>query len=134
MRRTALLLVFLSFLATGCAHTEPPRLQSAPQLLAEVSAAPQRPVELPAPEQHDVLSALRDNPTSAARAFGDPELKPGIWASFWRSPLNGEVDPNRLLLVRYGDEGNYVYIGFGRDGAMFTSGTGGLFADPPWSQ
>jgi hypothetical protein len=131
-QRTLLALLLCSVLLTGCAQA--PRLASAPRLLDQVAAAPRRPVELPDPDRRDVLKTLEASPTGAARTFANPDLRPEIWASFWRSPLSSQVDRHRLLLVRYGDDGNYVYIGFARDGTMFTDGTGGLLLEPPWSE
>jgi hypothetical protein len=122
----------IAFLLTGCA--QPPHLSATPRLLTEVASAPQRPVQLPEAERRDVLHSLEANPGGAARAFADPELRPDVWASFWRSPLSSQVDRNRLLLVRYADDGTYVYLGFARDGDCFTDGRGGLLMEPPWSQ
>ena len=120
-------------LMTGCA-AETRRLPGAPRLLAEVAAAPRRPVQLPDAEKRDVLQALEGSRAGAAKAFADPELSPEVWASFWRSPLTNQVDRDRLLLVRYYEDGTYVYVGFGRDGLLFTDGAGGLLMEPPWSQ
>lgn len=131
-QRTLLILLLGSAFLTGC--TQAPRLPNAPRLLDQVAAAPQRPVELPEPERREVLKMLEASPAPAARTFANPDLRPEIWASFWRSPMTNRVDPLRLLLVRYGDDGAYVYIGFARDGILFTDGTGGLLVDPPWSQ
>ncbi|HEY2585859.1 MAG TPA: hypothetical protein VGI81_08860 [Tepidisphaeraceae bacterium] len=130
-QRIALALLFCSVLVTGCAQA--PRLPAAPRLLAQVAAAPQRPVELAESQRRDVLKTLEASPAPAARTFANPDLRPEVWAAFWRSPVTSQVDPDRLLLVRYADDGTYVYIGFARDGTMFTDGTGGLLMEPPWS-
>lgn len=117
----------------GCAQQQQPRWAETPQVLAEVAAAQQRPVELPDAQKRQVIGALAGS-TGAAARFADPELERQVFASFWRSPLTNQVDPNRLLLVRYFDDGRYVYVGFDRDGRLFTDGLGNLFADPPWAQ
>lgn len=131
-QRIALALLFCCTLVTGCAQA--PRLPAAPRLLDQVAKAPRRPVELPEPDRRDVLKTLEASPAPAARTFANPDLRPEVWASFWRSPISSQVDRGRLLLVRYADDGSYVYIGFARDGTMFTDGTGGLLLEPPWSQ
>jgi hypothetical protein len=130
-----LLLVFVSglVLATGgCAETR--YWPEAPQALAQVAAASRRPVELPEAQKRDVLRALAGSRGGGAKAFSDPELAPEVYASFWRSPIDMQVDRDRLLLVRYFEDGTYVYVGFSRDGRLFTDGIGALLADPPWSQ
>jgi hypothetical protein len=36
--------------------------------------------------------------------------------------------------VRYAEDGTFVYVGFARDGRLFTDGGGSLFSEPPWAQ
>jgi hypothetical protein len=102
-------------------------------MLSEVAAAQQRPVELPEPQKRQVFNALAGY-KGGARRFADPELNQDVFASFWRSPLDKQVDRSRLLLVRYSEDGSYVYVGFDKDGRLFTDGVGFIFSDPPWAQ
>lgn len=133
VRASPFYIAICAALLAGCAQPPRPQLAETQQVLAEVVAAQQRPVELAEAQKRQVLSALAGS-TGAAARFADPELDRQVFASFWRSPLNNQVDPNRLLLVRYFEDGTYVYVGFGRDGRLFTDGMGALFADPPWAQ
>lgn len=125
-------LPWICLLIAGCG--QPPRLAATAALLADVAAARQRPVQLSEPQRARVIKSLEASPGGAARAFVDPELRPDVWASFWRSPVSNQVSRDRLLLVRYADDGSYVYVGFERNGLLFTNGTGGLLIEPPWSQ
>jgi hypothetical protein len=120
-------------LLVGCAQNRPP-LPIAPQLMSEIAAAPKRPIELSDSQKRDVLEALKGNGGGGAKGFFDPAMGAPMWASFWRSPLTREVDRNRLIVVRYSDEGSYVFVGFERDGKFFTDGFGQFISDPPWSQ
>lgn len=120
-------------LSVGCADNRPP-LPIAPQLMSEIDAASKRPIELSESQKREVLEALKGNRGGGAKGFFDPEMRAPIWASFWRSPLTRQADPNRLILVRYTDEGSYVFVGFSRDGKFFTDGAGQFITDPPWSQ
>lgn len=116
----------------GCS-AERTQLPQTQQILAEVAAAQQRPLELPDAQKRQVLDALARS-KGAERRFSDPELNRNVFASFWRSPLDKQVDRSRLLLVWYSEDGSYVYVGFDKDGRLFTDGLGNLFADPPWAQ
>jgi glycine/D-amino acid oxidase-like deaminating enzyme len=120
-------------LIVGCAGN-PPTLPETPQLLSRVARAERRPVELGEAQKQEVLKALAGSHGGGAQRFSDLELDRQVWASFWRSPIDMQTDRNRLLLVRYYEDGTYVYVGFGRDGRLFTDGVGALLADPPWSQ
>jgi hypothetical protein len=116
----------------GCS-TERTQLPQTQQILSEVAAAQQRPLELPDAQKRLVLDALARS-KRGERRFSDPELNRDVFASFWRSPLDKQVDRSRLLLVRYSEDGSYVYVGFDKDGRLFTDGAGSIFADPPWAQ
>lgn len=126
-------LCVLCLFVVGCAGN-PATLPETPQLLAQVAKAERRPVELSEAQKQEVLAALAASHGGGAQRFSDPEFNSQVWASFWRSPIDMQTDRNRLLLVRYYEDGTYVYVGFGRDGKLFTDGVGALLADPPWSQ
>lgn len=129
---TPISLLVAGAMMVGCAQV--PRWPGAPRVLSQVASASQRPVELPEEQKQSILLALADSRGGGAKAFSDPELDAPVWASFWRSPISMQVDRDRLLLVRYFEDGTYVYVGFGRDGRLFTDGVGALLSDPPWSQ
>ena len=120
-------------LPVGCAQ-ETRHLDIALQLMQEMESAPKRPVELTEAQKLDVIAALQGSKSGGAKNFDDPEFRSGAWASFWKSPLTHEVDRDRMIVVRYGDDGSFAYVGFRRDGKFFTDGRGALYSDPPWSQ
>jgi hypothetical protein len=123
----------LCTMLVGCAE-ETRHLDISPQLMHEIESAPKRPIELSDAQKRDVVVALKGSKSGAAKNFDDPEYRSEVWASFWKSPLNNEVDRDRMIVVRYSDEGSYLYVGFRRDGKFFTDGAGQLYSDPPWSQ
>jgi hypothetical protein len=129
----ALLLVGFCTLVPGCAQ-ESRHLDIAGQLMQEIDSAPKRPVELSESQKMDVVLALKGSKAGAAKHFDDPDLKTEAFASFFKSPITNDVDRDRMIIVRYSDEGAYVYVGFRRNGMFFTDGTGQLYSDPPWSQ
>jgi hypothetical protein len=123
----------LGALLGGCA-AEAPRFEAARQIISDVARAERLPVELTDAQKQEVLKAVSKSPTGGARRFADPELNREVYASFWRSPITQQVDGSRLLLVRYFEDGSYVYVGFDRDGRLFTDSVGSIFADPPWAR
>lgn len=133
MRTHPILILVAGAALAGCSSAEPPRLPLTQQMLAEVGAAQRRPVELPEAQKRQVFDALAGSKGGAQR-FSDPELNKDVFASFWRSPLDRQVDRSRLLLVRYSEDGTFVYVGFDKDGKLFTDGAGSIFADPPWAE
>jgi len=128
-----LLFVGSCTLLVGCAQ-ETRHLDIAPQLMDEIETAPKRPVELSEAQKLDVVTALKGSKSGGAKNFADPEFRSDVWVSFWKSPWTNEVDRDRMIVVRYSDDGSFVYVGFGRDGKFFTDGLGQLYSDPPWSQ
>lgn len=133
MRAYPFYIAILGALVVGCTQQPPPKLAEAPQVLAAVAAAQRRPLELNEAQRSAVIDLLAVAGGSAHR-FADPGLERPVYASFWKSPFDQQVDANRLLLVRYAEDGTFVYVGFARDGKLFTDGGGSLYGDPPWAQ